>query len=127
MADMRSPIARVRGLGAAKSGVRHWWRQRLTAASNFLLVLWFAVSAASLAGAPYRVVETWLAQPVTAVLMILLIASLFYHLRLGLQVVIEDYVHAEGVRIASLAAISGACILLAALAVLSVLKVALGG
>jgi len=127
MADMRSPIARVRGLGSAKSGVRHWWRQRLTGAANLLLVLWFAVSAASLAGAPYRVVETWMAQPVSAVLMILLIVSLFYHLRLGLQVVIEDYVHAEGVKIASLAVISGACILLAALAILSVLLVALGG
>ena len=96
-----TPLARARGLGAAHGGVGHWKLQRLTAMSNAVLVLWFAFSAMALAGAGYEEVRAWLASPVTATLMILLVLSVFQHAPLGLQVIIEDYVHHPGIRIAA--------------------------
>ena len=123
---VQSPIARVRGLGPAREGVGHWTRQRLTAISNIVLVLWFVFSAMALAGAGYEEVRAWLAAPVPASLMILLVISTFYHARLGLQVVIEDYVHHEGAKIASLAAVTLIIFGLAVACIVAVLKVAIG-
>jgi succinate dehydrogenase / fumarate reductase membrane anchor subunit len=123
---MRSPIARVRGLGPAREGVGHWTRQRLTAISNLLLVLWFVFSAMALAGADYVEVRAWLASPLSASLMILLVLSIVYHARLGVQVVIEDYVHHEGARIASLAALTLIAFGLAVACIVAVLKVSIG-
>ena len=123
----RTPIAKVRGLGAARSGLHHWKMQRLTAISNLLLVLWFTFSAMALSGSGYDEVRAWLASPVTASLMVLLIISTFYHARLGLQVVVEDYVHHEGARIASLAAIALIVLALAVACIVAVLSVAIGG
>ena len=97
-----TPLARARGLGAARGGVGHWKLQRLTAMSNAVLVLWFTFSAMALAGSSYEEVRAWLASPVTATLMILLVLSVFQHAPLGLQVIIEDYVHHPGARIAAL-------------------------
>jgi succinate dehydrogenase / fumarate reductase membrane anchor subunit len=122
----RSPIARVRGLGAARSGVGHWGRQRLTAISNLLLVLWFIFSAIGLSGAGYAEVRAWLASPVSASLMILLVVSICYHARLGLQVVVEDYVHHEPARLATLIAIPLILTALAVTCIVAVLKVSLG-
>jgi len=122
----RPPIARVRGLGAAREGVGHWSRQRLTAIANLLLVLWFVFSAVALAGAGYEEVRAWLAAPVSASLMILLIVSAFYHARLGLQVVVEDYVHHEPARLATLIAIPLVMTALAVIGIVAVLKVSLG-
>ncbi|HEX3209195.1 MAG TPA: succinate dehydrogenase, hydrophobic membrane anchor protein [Geminicoccaceae bacterium] len=122
----RSPIARVRGLGAARSGVGHWGRQRLTAISNLLLVLWFIFSAIGLSGAGYAEVRAWLASPISASLMILLILSICYHARLGLQVVVEDYVHHEPARLATLVAIPLIVTALAVTCIVAVLKVSLG-
>jgi succinate dehydrogenase / fumarate reductase membrane anchor subunit len=123
---MQSPIARVRGLGAARAGAGHWMRQRLTAIANVFLVLWFVFSAMALAGAGYQEVRTWLASPVSASLMILLIISTFYHARLGLQVVVEDYVHHEGAKVAALVAIPLVVFALAVACIVAVLKVSIG-
>jgi succinate dehydrogenase / fumarate reductase membrane anchor subunit len=123
----RTPIAKVRGLGTARSGLHHWKMQRLTAIANVLLVLWFMFSAMALSGSGYDQVRAWLASPVTASLAVLLIISTFYHARLGLQVVVEDYVHHEGLRIASLAAIALLVLALAVACIVAVLSVAVGG
>jgi succinate dehydrogenase / fumarate reductase membrane anchor subunit len=123
----RTPIAKVRGLGTARSGLQHWKMQRLTAIANVLLVLWFMFSAMALSGSGYDQVRAWLASPVTASLAVLLIISTFYHARLGLQVVVEDYVHHEGLRIASLAAIALLVLALAVACIVAVLSVAVGG
>lgn len=123
----RTSIARVRGLGAAHAGSGHWKAQRLTAIANLLLVLWFLFSAMALAGSGYEQVRAWLSSPVSASLMVLLIISTFYHARLGLQVVVEDYVHHEGVKIASLAAIALIVFGLGVACIVAVLTVAIGG
>jgi succinate dehydrogenase / fumarate reductase, membrane anchor subunit len=123
----RTPIAKVRGLGAARSGLQHWKMQRLTAVSNVLLVLWFVFSAMALSGSDYAQVRAWLASPLTATLMVLLVISTFYHARLGLQVIVEDYVHHEGAKVASLVAIALVVFALAVACIVSVLRVAVGG
>ena len=86
-------IGRVRGLGSAKSGAHHWWLQRVTAAGNLLLVTWFVISLFRLPNYDYGTVVLWLKSPLVAVPLILMAANVFWHLRIGLQVVIEDYVH----------------------------------
>jgi succinate dehydrogenase / fumarate reductase membrane anchor subunit len=91
--SLAHPLARARGLGSAKNGTQHWWVQRLTAVALALLSPWFIWMAVTLAGADVAVVRAALAQPVNAVLMLAFIVSLFWHARLGLQVVIEDYIH----------------------------------
>jgi succinate dehydrogenase / fumarate reductase membrane anchor subunit len=89
----RTPLGRVRGLGSAKEGVAHWWAQRLTALALIPLTLWFVISVVQMIGAdPPQVVE-WIGSPVTAILLIVLIGATFHHAQLGVQVVIEDYVH----------------------------------
>jgi succinate dehydrogenase / fumarate reductase membrane anchor subunit len=116
----------VHARGSAREGAHHWKMQRLTAIANVPLVLWFVVSAVSLSGADHAAVAAWLASPLNATLMLLLVLSTFYHARLGLQVVVEDYVHHEGLKVATLVAITFALFLLGGLAVVSILKVALG-
>ncbi len=123
---LRSPLARARGHGSAKEGVGHWWFQRLTSIALVPLILWLAASLVALTGAGYDEVRAWLSAPVTAVLMILLLAAASYHLKLGLQVIIEDYVPATGQKIALLIVISFGCIVMAAASIFAVLKIALG-
>ncbi len=124
---LRSALGRVRGLGSAKEGVAHWWAQRLTSVALVPLILWFVASLVGLIGADHAVFTAWLRQPLNAILMTLLLAAGFYHLLLGLQVVIEDYVHHEPVKIASLIVLKFAVALLALLGIFSVLKIAFGG
>ncbi len=119
-------IGRVRGLGAAKSGVQHWWQQRVTAIGNLILVLWFIGSLLRLPSLDYVAVVLWLRQPVAAVPMLLLIVSVFWHFRLGLQVIIEDYVHAEGTKLLALLVLNFYALAGAAAAVFAVFKIALG-
>ena len=88
-------LGRVRGLGSAKEGAHHWWAQRVTAGSNLFLTLWFFVAFVRLPAYDYDSVHTWLGSPWAAIPLVLLILSVFYHFRLGLQVVIEDYQHGE--------------------------------
>jgi succinate dehydrogenase / fumarate reductase, membrane anchor subunit len=117
-------IGRVRGLGSAKSGAHHWWTQRLTAGSNFLLIAWFLISLARLPAYDYATVTAWLSAPLAAVPMALLVASVFWHFRLGLQVVIEDYQHDE-TRVVALVALNFYA--MAAFAIFSILKIAFTG
>jgi succinate dehydrogenase / fumarate reductase membrane anchor subunit len=121
-----TPLARARGLGAARGGLGHWKAQRLTAISNAVLVLWFVFSAMALAGAGYDEIRAWLASPVAATLMILLIVSVFYHAPLGLQVIIEDYVHHPGIRIAAVILVRLVVAALAVACIVAILRVALG-
>ena len=119
-------IGRVRGLGASKSGAHHWWLQRVTAVGNLILVTWFIVSLVRLPGLDYTAVVTWLRQPVAAVPMLLLIVSVFWHFRIGLQVFLEDYLHEEGTKLFALLALSFYTLAGAAIGVFCVLKIALG-
>ena len=121
--SLRSPLGRVRGLGAAKEGVGHWWAQRLTALALVPLTLWFVGSLAVMTGAGYETVGAWISSPLVAGLLILLICATFYHGYLGLQVVIEDYVHHEGWKIALLLLVKAASIVLGLIGVLSVLMI----
>jgi succinate dehydrogenase / fumarate reductase membrane anchor subunit len=122
---MRSQLGRVRGLGSAKSGLAHWWAQRLTAIALVPLSLWFIVSVLHLLGAPHDAMVDWISGPWTIVLMIALVVATFHHAQLGLQVVIEDYIHNDAARLASLIAVKGAAILLGMACVVSVLKLGL--
>lgn len=118
-------LGRVRGLGSAKGGVHHWWLQRVTAVSNLVLVLWFIFSLVRLPSLDYSSVTLWLRQPVAAVPMLLLIATVFWHLRLGVQVLLEDYVHGS-TRVVGMLALNFYTVAGAAAAVFAVLKIALG-
>jgi len=125
--DLRPPYARVRGLGSAKEGVQHWWMQRVTALALIPLSLWLVASLVAHTGASHAEVRAWLGRPVTIGLMVLLLAAVFHHAQLGLQVVIEDYVHRKGAKIAALILVKGAAIALAVAGILAVLFVAFGG
>jgi succinate dehydrogenase / fumarate reductase membrane anchor subunit len=118
-------LGRVRGLGAAKEGVHHWWLQRVTAVGNLLLMLWFIFSLVRLPALDYSSVVLWLRQPVAAVPMLLLIVSVFWHFRLGVQVMLEDYVHGAA-RVLAMLALNFYALAGAAAAIFAVLKIALG-
>lgn len=119
-------IGRVRGLGSAKHGSQHWWMQRVTAASNLLLVTWLVVSLLRLPLYDYRALVMWLQSPWASVPLILATVSVFYHLRIGLQVFIEDYVHGFQLVIA-LVLLNFYAIAGAALAIFAILRVAFSG
>ncbi|RJF90423.1 succinate dehydrogenase, hydrophobic membrane anchor protein [Sphingomonas cavernae] len=120
-------IGRVRGLGSAKHGSKHWLHQRLTAAGNLVLVLWLLFSLLSLGSLEHAGVVAWLSSPLVAVPMMLMIVSVFWHLKLGMQVMMEDYVHDEGLKLLSLVAINFYAIGAAALALFSIAKIAFTG
>jgi len=125
--DMRrSPLGRARGLGSARAGSKHWWAQRLTAIALVPLTLWFIWSMLRLTDASQADVADWLASPVRLALLLALIAATFHHLQLGLQVVIEDYVPQEGVKLAAILAVKALCILLAMICAISALILGLG-
>jgi succinate dehydrogenase / fumarate reductase membrane anchor subunit len=123
---MSSPLARAIGLGSAKEGVEHWWLQRVTAVALVPLVLWFVIAVIGLVGADRTAVIAWVKSPMPAVFLILLLVATFYHTALGLQVVIEDYVHGEGLRLGTLMVMRFLCIVLALRGVIAVLMMALG-
>jgi succinate dehydrogenase / fumarate reductase membrane anchor subunit len=123
---MRTPIARVRHLGSAKDGTHHWWMQRLTAIALVPLTLWFAAGVIAHVGAELSAVEEWLGRPVNAAAMILFVAATFHHGQLGMQVVIEDYVHREGLKVAAIVTVKLASALLALTSTVAVLQVAIG-
>jgi succinate dehydrogenase / fumarate reductase membrane anchor subunit len=124
--EMRSPLGRAIGLGSAKEGVDHWWRQRTTALALVPLTLWFVIAVIGLVGADHAVFVAWIKSPMPAVLLILLLVATFYHLALGLQVVIEDYIHGEATRLGTLIAMRCLCILFAVRGIVAVLKLAFG-
>ena len=120
----RSQLGRAQGLGAAKSGVHHWWAQRVTAVALLPLSLYFVYSVLALAGASRAEMAGFMAEPWNAVLYLCLIPALFYHLALGLQVVVEDYVSNEATRIATNLALKGVIVFCALACAVSVLKLA---
>ncbi len=122
---MRSELGRARGMGSAKSGIAHWWAQRVTAVALVPLSLWFIYNLLALGTAPYEVVVAWVSGPVTLVLLLTLAGMTFYHMQLGLQVVIEDYVHDDAKRLIALLLVKGAAILLAVTSIVSILKIGL--
>ena len=122
----RSPLGRAIGLGSAKEGVKDWWVQRITAVALVPLGLWLAGSLIAVTDSDYDAVIRWLSSPVATILMVLLLVVLFYHTALGLQIVIEDYVHSWP-KIPALIAIRFACFALAIVGVLATLRIALVG
>ena len=124
--EMRSPLSRVRGLGAAHGGVAHWWAQRLTGIALVPLTLWFIWAVSGLLGADLAAMTAWVGTGQNAVLLILLIVSGMYHAQLGLQVVVEDYVHAEGAKTVTLILIKLGAIFLGVINIFAVLKLTFG-
>ena len=123
--SMSTPLAQARGLGPAKSGLNHWWHQRVSAVAMVGLVSWMLVLLFSLVEADYQTALNILAHPVNATVVVLFVAVGLWHASLGLQVVLEDYVANEGVRLIAILAVKMAASVTAILAILSVLKVAL--
>jgi succinate dehydrogenase / fumarate reductase membrane anchor subunit len=124
---LRSSLGRVRGLGSAKEGAHHWWVQRLTSVALVPLLLWFVASLVGLVGADYASFVGWLRRPLNTILMTALLTAGFWHLQLGLQVIIEDYVHNTAASIASNVVVKFAIALLALGGIFSILKIAFGG
>jgi succinate dehydrogenase / fumarate reductase membrane anchor subunit len=124
--SFRSPLARALGLGSAKSGVRHWWAERTTAVALVPLCLWFVASIIAHSGSDYPIFIAWLRTPLATGCMVLLLIALFHHSALGLQVVIEDYVH-SGVRFVAIVAIRLGCYGLAVIGIIATLHISFGG
>lgn len=125
MGDLRSPLSKARGLGSAKEGTGHFWHQRLTSLMLVPLVLWLGFSLAAMPVDHATLVE-WIRQPLVTVALVLLIAVVFYHAQLGLQVVIEDYVASHAKRTFTLLLANLVCLVFGLVGVISVLKIAFG-
>lgn len=125
--DLREPLARARGLGSAKAGVGHWWVQRITATALIVLGLWFVCTVIALLGSDFEQARAALAEPWNTVLMILFVCTSFWHAQLGLQVVIEDYVHTRWKEVVLVGGIRLLAVLLAVAGSLAVLRVAFAG
>ena len=124
--SLRSPLGKVLGLGTAKDGTDHWWAQRMSAVALALLGTWFVASLLRLPGLEQAVVVDFIRAPLNGILMALLCATLAYHSYLGVQVVLEDYVHAPGLKVVSLVASRFAHIFVAVASIYAVLKIGLG-
>ena len=124
--SMRTPLGRVRGLGAAKAGTEHWWLQRVTAIANIPLVIFLVVFVIRHLGASRTEVIASIANPFVAILLSLTIVSVLWHMRLGLQVVIEDYIHGHALKFGALLANGFATLLLGAAALYAILKMSFG-
>ena len=124
--SLRSPLGRVRGLGSARDGTAHWWAQRVTALALVPLTVWFVAGVATNLGADHAAFVTWIGDPLVAVVMLLAVLAGFHHAQLGLQVVIEDYVHTEWLKIASILAVKFAAVALGIAAAFSILMLACG-
>lgn len=122
----RSPLARARGLGSAKEGVEHWWAERVSAVALLPLTIWFAASVMAVAGGDHAAFVAWLGSPLSSVCMVLLLIALFYHMALGLQVVIEDYIHSRA-KTPLLVAMRLGCFALATAGIVATLRIGLVG
>lgn len=124
--SLRAPLGKVLGLGTARDGTDHWWMQRVSAVGLALLGLWFVGSLVSLDDLQYANAHAFIAAPLNSVLMLLLCATLAYHSYLGVQVVVEDYVHAPGIKVVALIASRFAHIVVAAASIYAILRIGLG-
>lgn len=122
-----TPLGRVRGLGASHHGTGHWLQQRLTALGNLLLVSWFVVSLIRLPLSDHGAVVRWASNPTVAFALILMVVSVFWHLRLGLQVLIEDYVHGEATRLLAIVILNFYAIGGAAYGIFAIARIAFAG
>ncbi|MGX7895546.1 succinate dehydrogenase, hydrophobic membrane anchor protein [Tsuneonella sp. HG222] len=122
-----TPLGRVRGLGSARGGTHHWIVQRFTAVGNLLGGLFLIASLLMAPDLSYSSLRTWISGPIPATAMALLVVSVFWHARLGLQVLIEDYVHSDGNRFAAMLVLNIAALAGAAFGVLAIVRMALGG
>ena len=122
--SLRTPLSAAKGLGSAKEGAHHWWVQRLTSIALVPLMLWFTISLALLGNLSYESAVAWIHSPFVAIGLSLLVVVMFYHVQLGIQVIIEDYVHGW-LKIASLILLNFACITLVFIGLFSIIKVAL--
>jgi succinate dehydrogenase / fumarate reductase membrane anchor subunit len=125
--DLRTPLSRARGLGSAKEGVHHFWAQRITAVALIPLVVWFAISLIMMSGADYAVVRAWIGSPAVMVLLVLTIVIGLHHGQLGLQVVIEDYVHNDGVKLALIFLVRFVAVFFGLAAIVAILRIGFGG
>jgi len=123
--SLRAPLGRVLGLGTAKDGTDHWWAQRVSAVALVFLGLWFAVSLATTSGFGHAEIVAEIGRPINSILLLLLTASMTYHSYLGVQVVIEDYVHAPGIKLVTLLVSRFTHVLLAVAAIFAILKIGL--
>jgi len=124
---MRTPLGRVRGLGSAKDGTEHFWMQRLTALANVPLTIFFVLLVIVLAGEGYGTVAATIGSPVIAILLLLAVTSVTIHMKLGMQVIIEDYIHSEFTKLVLLIANTFFCVIVGLSAVFAILKLAFGG
>jgi succinate dehydrogenase / fumarate reductase membrane anchor subunit len=122
---LRSPLGRARGLGSAHAGYHHWWIERVEAVALVPLTIWFIFSLLHLVGATHQAVIDWLSSPLSMVLMLALIIATFHHFSLGVQSVLDDYVHQPTIKLWSVLAIKAACALSALLCIVAVLKIGL--
>jgi succinate dehydrogenase / fumarate reductase membrane anchor subunit len=120
--DMRSALARAQGLGSARGGAEHWWAERVSAVALLPLTLWFLCSILAHTGSDYAAFIGWLKTPLASIPMVLLLLALFHHTALGLQVVIEDYVHSNA-RFAAVITVRLGCIALASVGIMAVLHI----
>ena len=123
--NLRSPLARVKGLGSSGEGSHHWWLQRVTAIALIPLTIWFAFSILQHIGDSHDHVLAWIATPHVALFLVLFLGFMFFHAQLGLQVVIEDYVHTEWLKMAMLLGVKGLAGLVGIAAIFAVLRIAL--
>lgn len=123
---LRTPLSQARGLGSAHAGAHHWWHQRITAVAMLPLMFWFVMSLASHVGADYFSLKSWMESPINATLMVALMINIFYHAHLGLQIVIEDYVHCPAMKAFGLIMIKLLAVLFSIFSVVSILEIAIG-
>jgi succinate dehydrogenase / fumarate reductase membrane anchor subunit len=124
--SLRSPLSRVEGLGSAKEGTAHWWSQRVTSVALIPLTLWLVFSLMSLPALDYDTVRTWLSVPLSGFLALLLLAVMAYHSYLGTTVIVEDYVHGNGMKVLMLTTLKFLYVLCAGSGMFAILRVALG-
>ena len=125
--QLRSHLGRVRGLGSSNDGVHHWWMQRLTGIALVPLCLWFVFSVVGLVDADLLTVTNWVSRHYNPVLLILFVICMFYHGQLGLQVVIEDYIHSESTKVTLLVLVKLGALLLGACSAFAVIRLTFGG
>jgi succinate dehydrogenase / fumarate reductase membrane anchor subunit len=124
--DMRTPLSRVKGLGASGHGAGHWWVHRLTAVSNVPLIVAFVVIVAAMAGRPYAQAVGVVSHPLVGILLILCVLSVTNHMRMGMQIVIEDYVHDRGWKLLAMAANNFYAVVIAVACLWAILKISFG-